>query len=130
MSSLWTHFGLPVTPIPGSFRHVAGGSVVDVSCSDPRTTVTSFTANAVNVVDRRGESFNPSAAAVELRSAAARRQDAAREVFAARRESASAAECACARDERTLADAVFTRAVKRWEATTGEEFNPSDWEAA
>lgn len=60
----YTHNGFKVQPVPSTYRRIAGGYCVDVRCSDPRTTLTSWTAVASDVVDQDGESYVP--AEVEL----------------------------------------------------------------
>lgn len=47
----YTHFGISVTPVWSTKRHVAGGVVVDVHVHDVRSTVTSATVNVANLLE-------------------------------------------------------------------------------
>ena len=51
----FTYQGLACTPIPSTFRHVAGGRAIDVLFHDPRTTCTYATVNADLVREERSE---------------------------------------------------------------------------
>jgi hypothetical protein len=50
----YTSAGLNVEPIEGTLRDVAGGRCVDIRINDPRSTITSATVNAANVIDQMG----------------------------------------------------------------------------
>jgi hypothetical protein len=50
MKARYTYHGIAVTPIEHTRRRVAGGIAIDVYVHDPRTTITSATVNAANLV--------------------------------------------------------------------------------
>ena len=53
----YTYLGLNVKPLSSTFRCVAGGRCVDISVDDARSTISSATVNADDVLDETGAPF-------------------------------------------------------------------------